>query len=158
MCHRKTDTQTGWRWTGYVKKAVCDRCPEVKNLVVHHKDRDHSNNADLSNLETLCRTCHRLEHAKEITAAQQRDEVNARRGASISKSKALQRQAGTKYPKVSERARKMWKGSGGEKLRKIHASAEHRALRTEVMKMLWQRPEYRENQMKSREARRAEKK
>lgn len=42
----------------------CSRCgynkyPEI--IVVHHKDRNHSNN-DISNLEPLCPTCHEEEH------------------------------------------------------------------------------------------------
>lgn len=45
----------------------CSECgydshPEI--LVVHHKDRDRTNNA-LSNLEILCPNCHALEHYSE---------------------------------------------------------------------------------------------
>lgn len=42
----------------------CERCPETKNLHVHHKDRDWSNN-NIDNLETLCPTCHLQEHWSE---------------------------------------------------------------------------------------------
>jgi len=40
---------------------VCNRCGFDKVLVVHHKDRDRSNNT-LGNLEILCPNCHALEH------------------------------------------------------------------------------------------------
>lgn len=45
----------------------CERCsyethPEI--LVVHHRDRDRTNN-DLNNLEVLCPNCHALEHYRE---------------------------------------------------------------------------------------------
>jgi hypothetical protein len=43
----------------------CERCGfdpvDECQLDVHHKDRDHTNNAP-SNLETICANCHRLEH------------------------------------------------------------------------------------------------
>jgi len=44
--------------------ARCNRCgfsEEARILVVHHIDRDRSNN-DASNLEILCPNCHALEH------------------------------------------------------------------------------------------------
>ena len=40
---------------------ICTRCQSGKNLLVHHKDEDRTNN-DLSNLEVLCRRCHQMEH------------------------------------------------------------------------------------------------
>lgn len=40
---------------------VCVRCSYDKFVVVHHKDRDRSNNT-LDNLEVLCPNCHALEH------------------------------------------------------------------------------------------------
>ena len=43
------------------RKTECERCGSVEHLVVHHKDRDRSNN-ELYNLETLCRKCHFREH------------------------------------------------------------------------------------------------
>lgn len=43
------------------KRASCERCGGTRNLCVHHKDRDRSNNAP-DNLETLCRSCHAKEH------------------------------------------------------------------------------------------------
>jgi len=42
----------------------CNRCGYAKNihaLIVHHKNRDRTNN-DLSNLEILCANCHFIEH------------------------------------------------------------------------------------------------
>jgi predicted HNH restriction endonuclease len=50
------------------KSHICERCGFIPahrcQLDVHHKDRNRSNN-DISNLETLCANCHRLEHQKE---------------------------------------------------------------------------------------------
>jgi 5-methylcytosine-specific restriction endonuclease McrA len=39
----------------------CVRCGSTKDLQVHHKDWNHTNN-DPSNLETICGECHRREH------------------------------------------------------------------------------------------------
>lgn len=48
------------------KKARCEECgfvpKHLRQLDVHHKDGDHSNNAP-ENLTTLCANCHRLVHA-----------------------------------------------------------------------------------------------
>ena len=44
--------------------AKCNRCgynENIKAIVVHHKDRDRSNN-ELLNLEVLCANCHLIEH------------------------------------------------------------------------------------------------
>ena len=50
------------------KKPHCERCGFVASdlcqLDIHHKDRNRKNNL-LSNLETLCSNCHRLEHVEE---------------------------------------------------------------------------------------------
>jgi 5-methylcytosine-specific restriction endonuclease McrA len=45
------------------KGTVCGRCGYNKKeiLQVHHKDRDHSNNA-IENLELICPNCHCEEH------------------------------------------------------------------------------------------------
>ncbi len=40
---------------------VCSRCGYDKYVIVHHKDRDRSNNS-IENLEVLCPNCHALEH------------------------------------------------------------------------------------------------
>lgn len=57
-------------WYKYHKKArekkhllpqECARCGWDKDLIIHHKDYDISNNS-LSNLEHMCRSCHRKEH------------------------------------------------------------------------------------------------
>ena len=47
-------------------KIACERCgfDNPFGLTVHHKDRDRSNNA-FENLETLCATCHQIEHWSE---------------------------------------------------------------------------------------------
>jgi 5-methylcytosine-specific restriction endonuclease McrA len=49
------------------RMSECEHCgydavPEI--LVLHHRDRDRSNNA-LSNLEVLCPNCHSIEHMAE---------------------------------------------------------------------------------------------
>ena len=90
----RNERTNGWLYTGYKPKKKCERCgmrllqqagkPLRGKLIVHHKDRNKASNLDHSNLETLCRVCHRLEHAAEIAAAQRRPEVNARRGAAVS--------------------------------------------------------------------------
>jgi hypothetical protein len=40
---------------------ACNRCGYDKYVVVHHKDRNRSNNS-IENLEVLCPNCHALEH------------------------------------------------------------------------------------------------
>lgn len=44
---------------------ICNRCGFDKIVVVHHKDRNRSNN-HIDNLEVLCPNCHALEHALEL--------------------------------------------------------------------------------------------
>jgi len=49
------------------KQRKCERCNydnHIAAIVVHHKDRNRSNN-DISNLEVLCANCHAIEHYKE---------------------------------------------------------------------------------------------
>lgn len=43
------------------RKSQCERCYSINGLLVHHKDRDFSNNVP-ENLETLCKRCHQIEH------------------------------------------------------------------------------------------------
>lgn len=47
---------------------LCERCEAsgrvIEAALVHHRDRDTSNNTD-ANLEALCRRCHEIEHAQE---------------------------------------------------------------------------------------------
>ena len=52
---------------------ICTRCGRefnrhnIRELTVHHKDHDHSNNpSDGSNWEHLCVYCHENEHARSI--------------------------------------------------------------------------------------------
>lgn len=51
------------------KGTACTDCSATADLLVHHEDRDRSNNAD-ENLVTLCRGCHTRRHlaAGDITA------------------------------------------------------------------------------------------
>ena len=47
-----------------VRPKICERCGFDKHqaaIVVHHKDRNRSNN-DITNLEVLCANCHYIEH------------------------------------------------------------------------------------------------
>lgn len=58
----------------------CVRCPNTKQLTVHHKDRngrgkDDPNNC-LDNLETLCRSCHAKEHSDELQSARKQAKLN----------------------------------------------------------------------------------
>lgn len=46
------------------KKEACERCLSREKIMVHHKDGNRYNNV-LSNLETLCRSCHAKEHGIE---------------------------------------------------------------------------------------------
>ena len=55
---------------------ICGRCgrefthKNVRELTVHHRDHNHSNNpADGSNWELLCVYCHDNEHQKQLEAA-----------------------------------------------------------------------------------------
>jgi len=50
------------------KEKKCERCKYDEHeaaIVVHHIDRDRSNN-DISNLEVLCANCHAIEHWGEM--------------------------------------------------------------------------------------------
>lgn len=40
---------------------ICNRCRETNKLLVHHKDKDRTNNV-VENLEVLCHRCHRAHH------------------------------------------------------------------------------------------------
>jgi hypothetical protein len=49
------------RYKDYLKDA-CECCGSTRFICGHHKDRDRSNN-DPSNIETLCKRCHQIEHS-----------------------------------------------------------------------------------------------
>ncbi len=147
------DPKKHWSNLGYSKQIYCERCYSKKQLCVHHKDRYRGNNEPF-NLETLCRLCHIQEHRDEVAESQRRDEVNARRGASISRTKIAARKAGKKYPKMSEALRKNWKGPTGDHLRKVHKSKRMRKLRSENMKRLMNDPAHMEKRRLMKEARR----
>lgn len=55
------------------KCSVCGEKKESSKLTVHHKDRNGrgvtDKNNDLSNLITLCRSCHAKEHYKDLKSA-----------------------------------------------------------------------------------------
>jgi len=51
-----------------VEKRQCNRCAATEQLVVHHRDGVHTNNAP-SNLEVLCSPCHTSHHKQEWWAA-----------------------------------------------------------------------------------------
>ena len=55
---------------------ICGRCareftrPKLRELTVHHRDHNHSNNPpDGSNWELLCLYCHDNEHQRQLEAA-----------------------------------------------------------------------------------------
>lgn len=50
-----------------LKRSCCEQCSSVRNLQVHHKDKDVTNNAPM-NLQTLCASCHNTLHWKERKA------------------------------------------------------------------------------------------
>ena len=53
----------------YKRKAdKCAVCGTTDNLEVHHKDRDHSNNAP-QNLITMCESCHQRVHSRNLLVA-----------------------------------------------------------------------------------------
>lgn len=59
---------------------ICGRCARefsgvrLKELTVHHKDHNHSNNpSDGSNWELLCIYCHENEHARQLDSAGRTD-------------------------------------------------------------------------------------
>jgi len=43
------------------KKDHCEKCNSNEKLLVHHLDNNMSNNV-ISNLQTLCKRCHQIEH------------------------------------------------------------------------------------------------
>ena len=45
------------------KKDKCEWCGATKNLIVHHIDENRYNN-ELTNLVTICRSCHQKHHTK----------------------------------------------------------------------------------------------
>lgn len=47
-----------------VEKNACARCSAIDNLLVHHRDNVHTNNAP-ENLEVLCSPCHTSHHKSE---------------------------------------------------------------------------------------------
>jgi 5-methylcytosine-specific restriction endonuclease McrA len=64
---------------------VCGRCgrefthSNLRELTVHHRDHDHSNNPpDGSNWELLCVYCHDNEHQKQLEAAAGNVATNAK--------------------------------------------------------------------------------
>ena len=149
MSKRNLLSPTGWRWTGYVKKKMCDRCKRTKNLVVHHKDRNKSNNSDHTNLETLCRICHVKEHAGEIAVSQRDPEMNARRGISIGQ--ALK---GKNRPDISIIKKAAWAGDFGVRQRAKYQSVETRKKHSDVAKRLMNDPAHMKKRRDMRIARR----
>ena len=63
---------------------ICGHCgrgfegPRLRELTVHHKDHDHTNNPpDGSNWELLCLYCHDNEHERETVADALADDATA---------------------------------------------------------------------------------
>jgi hypothetical protein len=44
---------------------ICERCPNIKNLHVHHKHYDNIFNEEPEDLEIICSSCHAKEHGKK---------------------------------------------------------------------------------------------
>lgn len=53
--------RTGIGTYAQYRKEECERCGSTKNLCAHHKDHNRVNN-EPSNIETLCKRCHQVEH------------------------------------------------------------------------------------------------
>jgi len=49
----------------YKLKKICNKCSSRKEIVVHHKNKDRTNNSK-ENLEILCNSCHNSYHKKEV--------------------------------------------------------------------------------------------
>lgn len=47
------------------RKDTCEDCGVKEDLQVHHKDKDRNNNL-ITNLRTLCRTCHSKNHKGKV--------------------------------------------------------------------------------------------
>ena len=75
------------------RKDYCERCDNTLRLEMHHKDRDQKNN-DPSNLETLCKSCHKKEHINAKAMASTRKSVSL--GEGQERSSALRRAANRK--------------------------------------------------------------
>lgn len=45
----------------------CNRCTDINDLLVHHKDENRTNNS-IENLEVLCKRCHQIHHTVRDTA------------------------------------------------------------------------------------------
>ncbi len=69
---RGTATERGydWQWQKIRKQKLkmnplCERCSKSRPAeLVHHKDRNSKNN-EWENLESLCQSCHEIEHKDE---------------------------------------------------------------------------------------------
>ena len=59
----KEDTS---RYQKYIKSS-CEICGATKDLEVHHKDKNHSNN-NPNNLMTVCSSCHQKVHNQSLTS------------------------------------------------------------------------------------------
>jgi hypothetical protein len=49
------------------KKLICEKCNSIKNIQIHHKNKNHFDNR-LSNLQALCAKCHQGWHNKNDPA------------------------------------------------------------------------------------------
>jgi hypothetical protein len=98
----------GGRSAGYYRKAqagTCERCGSRRFLLVHHRDRDRTN-SDPSNLESLCKRCHQVEHGAgrhlrrtKLTEDQVRD-IRARYDAGSANQTELAREYGVGHQNI----------------------------------------------------------
>lgn len=66
LSYTKSSKQNGFKdgigiYRQLKDKKFCTKCKSQKNLLIHHKDEDRTNNHP-SNLEVLCKRCHQVEH------------------------------------------------------------------------------------------------
>lgn len=102
------------------KKIICEKCNALKNVHIHHKDKNRNNN-ELSNLEALCNSCHNKFYKHTIQRC-----INCKQILSLTKSHTCptfeQRQErGIKSIKFRERCKECGKMMGKDK----HVCGEH---------------------------------
>lgn len=61
---RFVDGSKSTAYRALIKKSACAECGTQSQLVIHHKDHNHMNNAP-ENLEVLCSPCHTRHHKRE---------------------------------------------------------------------------------------------
>lgn len=127
-------SRRGWLYTGYEVRDRCERCSSCDRLVVHHRDRDQSNNIDHANLETLCYSCHQIEHVNERAPG---------RGQRI-------RVALKKYYTIFEHREALRRAHDNDETRARHSAANQARNDSAKFKALWADPDWRAKMLAAR--------